>query len=253
MGLPHYAVERQITASGLGKWYNWGNEIESPGGASTPPARQSERSLTMRGHATITLPCEHCGIPFQFYRSRHQRFCSPACAMANRTRRALARFWDQVDKGDAPDSCWLWRGNLDTKGYGYLRLAGKHRLAHRVAYELLHGPIPAGLFVCHHCDNPQCVRPAHCFVGTAADNIADCRNKGRIARGDRHGARLHPERHSHGERHWNARLTVAKVREIRQRIAQGESAKILAAHFGVHRKTIYRIAKGQGWQEEMHA
>lgn len=92
------------------------------------------------------------------------------------------RFWRRVQK---TDSCWTWVGSLDGHGYGQIRASGPRDVtlmilrAHRYSYELHVGPIPEGLNVCHHCDNPRCVRPDHLFVGTARDNAIDMVRKGR--------------------------------------------------------------------------
>src|SRR5262245_30204175 len=78
------------------------------------------------------------------------------------------------------DGCWVWMGNTMKKdGYGYLTINKQSWLAHRLSWVTFRGPIPDGLCVCHHCDNPPCINPDHLFLGTIRDNIHDALNKGR--------------------------------------------------------------------------
>lgn len=89
-----------------------------------------------------------------------------------------------------PESgCWIWIGHTSS-GYGRVHHAGRQQYAHRVAYELTHGRIPDGMCVCHRCDIRECVNPAHMFLGTKADNRADCVWKGRQAKGSTSGPSL---------------------------------------------------------------
>lgn len=83
---------------------------------------------------------------------------------------------------EAPNGCLEFTGKRQKTGYGHIGSGGKHGqtlLAHRVAWEVANGPIPDGLLVCHHCDNPPCCNPEHMFLGTKSDNAVDCIRKGR--------------------------------------------------------------------------
>jgi hypothetical protein len=143
------------------------------------------------------------------------------------------RFWARVQKTDA---CWPWIGGKTKAGYGLFGPGNTKRLAHRIAWELTHGPIPVGLFVCHTCDNPPCVRPDHLFLGTAGDNADDKHAKGR-GRGRPKGSPS-PAR----------KLTAAQVIEIRDRYtgAWGEQSR-LARAYGVTQGAIWRIVRRVNW------
>lgn len=103
------------------------------------------------------------------------------------------RFWSKVDKSAGPKACWRWLGGLQTtrRFYGICWHDGRHDKAHRVAWMLVHGPIPEGLVVQHICDHGWCVNPDHLRLGTVHGNNLDAQRKGRVG-GRRRSVSLPP-------------------------------------------------------------
>jgi len=78
-----------------------------------------------------------------------------------------------------PSGCIEWVKTRGRGGYGYFVSNGVRISTHRIAWELLNGPIPDGLLIRHSCDNPPCCNPAHLSPGTVRDNAADMIAHGR--------------------------------------------------------------------------
>jgi hypothetical protein len=145
-------------------------------------------------------------------------------------------FWSRVDQSG---ECWPWTGACSQKGYGEFVQRGKKVATHRFAYSLAFGPVPDGLWVLHHCDNPPCCNPTHLWLGTHQDNVNDKMAKGR----DRNNPRT-------GERHPAAKLTPALIRDARQRVARQErTTRQLSKEYGVHEGTLSRAIRGKSWKE----
>jgi len=121
--------------------------------------------------------------------------------------------------------CLLWTGVMNRGGYGRLVWRGQNYSAHRLAYEVAIGPIPAGMKVLHRCSAPACINPDHLFLGTNADKVA----MARMAKGQRNGA---------------AKLTVEQVLAIR---AAHGSQRAIAAAFSVSHQTVGLIRRRQSW------
>jgi len=186
--------------------------------------------------ATTPRICQRCGKDFlarpDVVRRGHGKFCSYVCTGRSQTSRfstdPAARLEARVDKSAGPDACWPWQGKRSAQGYGHVTIAKRDELTHRLAYQAVHGQIPAGMLVCHHCDNPPCCNPKHLFLGTYQDNAQDMHAKGRG-----------PNRR--GERNPSAKLSDAQAAEIR---ASARGVRELARIYGVAPSLISRIRSG---------
>jgi hypothetical protein len=153
------------------------------------------------------------------------------------------RFWARVNKhGLVADgmktSCWLWTGRLEKNGYARVKRADSRQQVsvHRAAWELLHGEVPAGMFVLHKCAVRHCVR--HLSLGTHQDNMNDMFRKGRA-------------RKAQGARHGHAKLTPQQVIDIVRRRLSGDTPRELATAYGVCEAQIGRICTGKRWKEAL--
>lgn len=145
-----------------------------------------ERICSVPGCQSEHLARGFCKKHYQRYRNGDR---GEALTRPHGKRQPLEDFWCRADSSEGPHHCWIWRGAVTAPmGYGNVKVDGRNIGAHRRAWELAHGPIPEGMFVLHRCDNPPCVNPAHLFLGTHADNMADMKAKGRV-RKPRSGSR----------------------------------------------------------------
>jgi len=152
----------------------------------------------------------------------------------NMTKSFEERVWEKVDIPHGGFGCWEWDASRTSQGYGRFSLDKKMVLVHRLIYEMVNGPIPDGLCVCHHCDNPPCVNPSHLFIGTNADNVRDRDEKGRTSS-------------RKGSDNTQAKLTEGNVKDIRTRLTEGETTASVARMFGVSQRNIRKIGNHKVW------
>jgi HNH endonuclease len=142
----------------------------------------------------------------------------------------------------ADSGCWEWDGALSNGGYGVIgrgRAGAGNVVVHRAVWELCHGPVPAGMDVCHTCDNRRCHNAGHLFLGTRTDNMRDAKAKGRTARGERQG---------------RSKLTEDGVLDIRANAKVGawpgdrtSTVKLYAEKYGVSIRLVMMVVRGERW------
>jgi len=182
---------------------------------------------------SVLKTCAQCGKHYSIVLSKldTSKYCSRKClgkANAERSRIvSLDSFWNIIDRGP---SCWEWPFGKDRDGYGKMRVNGENKRVHRIAYELAIGPIPKNMMVCHHCDNPSCVRPDHLFLGTPKDNAHDMALKGRAIQ---------------GEQHHSARISREDVIKIR---LDTRPARTIGSDYGISKTAVERIRKRVTWK-----
>ena len=150
----------------------------------------------------------------------------------------MERFWSKVNK---TEGCWEWNAGCVNGSYGQFRYEGKSILSHRLSYMITH-PMTIDLrehpkiCVCHTCDNPKCVNPAHLWLGTHTDNMKDMWKKGK-------------QHITKGEKNARSKLTEQQVREIREKYAKGNTTqKRLADEYGMERSGINGVVNRHNWK-----
>lgn len=133
------------------------------------------------------------------------------------------------------NGCWIWQQSAGTTGYGQISVHDVNHRVHQLSYRLWKGDYSSELDICHKCDTPLCCNPDHLFSGTAKDNMADCKSKGRNEK---------PPVHS-GESHHNANLTDEKIAEMKRlRATENFSQRKLSKLFKCSQSTVWRIING---------
>lgn len=136
----------------------------------------------------------------------------------------------KIDMHGDPNGCWRYLSPLNTYGYGQVTIRENIILAHRVMWNLFWGRIPTNQSILHNCHNRQCVNPFHMRIGTKKENYADAKKL---------------NRHSHGIKHGNAKLSPIAVKYIR---ASLKTQKELARSYGVSQSTIWSVLEKKTWR-----
>ena len=143
--------------------------------------------------------------------------------------RILSNIWIYSETG-----CWEWQGCKTKDGYGVIKIKGRTKRVHRIAYRIFNGDFDPSLCICHKCDNPSCCNPNHLFVGTQKDNIRDMVAKGRSNKGEKNPL---------------SKLTKEDIFDIRRLYRIGNlTQQEIADKFGVNQQTISKIVNRKNWK-----
>lgn len=152
------------------------------------------------------------------------------------------RFLDKRPYAITETGCHVWQGTRNATDYGLLNHLGKVYLAHRLSWQLIHGPISNGLFVMHKCDNPPCINPDHLTLGTAADNARDMVEKGRSIRGKQMP-----------HRKYKSEPDATEQYALDGRVYTGDSAKKMQANARAREYQKRRYAEDPNFREKKKA
>jgi hypothetical protein len=200
----------------------------------------------------VDFTCNECSLKSSAYRSimrTDPKFCSNTCRLKSARGKYKTFNWDVALEQERIDhlkkyfeknvirtnGCWDWK----TKGSGdkYPRLDPCRNLPkiqlNRFSWKLHFGDIPAGMNVCHKCDNTRCSNPDHLFLGTTLDNIKD---------------KISKKRHPFGKTHGMAKLDDIKVKEIKKLLSIGVTMTRIAKDFKVNIGTISKIKLNKTWK-----
>lgn len=190
--------------------------------------------MSGRKSTKVEVTCNECTKQFLVTPSRSKyktHYCSMTCKKGLTLE---SRFWRNIDKSSV-DGCWPCKTDDAYEGYGKIHAYGKLWIASRLSWHIHFGEIPDGMFVCHHCDNPPCVRPDHLFLGTQLENMRDKHAKGRA---------VNPS----GEDSCLAILTNEDVLKIFELDGLGYSSPRIESVVGkVSARYIRSILNGEGW------
>lgn len=149
----------------------------------------------------------------------------------------LREYLEQYSIPEPNSGCWLWTRSINVPGYGQGYWNGKVTGAHRLSWvEANKREIPSGMDICHKCDVKTCVNPAHLFLGTRKENLADMTRKGR--------RNMKASVWLKGERNGGAKLSAEQVRAIR---ADVRHRREIAADYGIRIEQVYRILNRTRW------
>lgn len=144
------------------------------------------------------------------------------------------RYWSKVDEPNS-NGCWLWNAGKLVSGYGIYSVKHKNKPATHYSYADIHGSVPEGKFMLHHCDVRACVNPFHLYAGTRQDNVDDMYRRNR-------------ENNIKGTAVPNSKLTEEIVREMRHmRSEYGATFVDIADYFGVSKSTASHAITGINW------